>query len=105
MPFETKERVGPPSLNGILWVMSTGAPWRDLPSHFGPYTTCYNRFVRWRRAGVWDRVLDALTDPDASDVQMIDSSVVRVHQHGASIRRDARHCMGDHAADSRRRST
>jgi transposase len=59
--------------------MRTGAPWRDLPSHFGPYTTYYNRFVRWRRAGVWDRVLDALTDPDASDVQMINSSVVRVH--------------------------
>jgi hypothetical protein len=40
-------------LNGIFWVLRSGAPWRDLPQEFGPYTTCYNRFVRWRRAGVW----------------------------------------------------
>jgi hypothetical protein len=40
-------------LNGIFWVLRSGAPWRDLPAAFGPYTTCYNRFVRWRRAGVW----------------------------------------------------
>ena len=38
-------------LNGIFWVLRAGAPWRDLPDDFGPYTTCYNRFVRWRRAG------------------------------------------------------
>jgi transposase len=38
-------------LNGIFWVLRSGAPWRDLPENFGPYTTCYNRFVRWRRAG------------------------------------------------------
>src|SRR5439155_58984 len=37
-------------LNGILWLLRSGAPWRDLPDNFGPYTTCYNRFVRWRRA-------------------------------------------------------
>jgi hypothetical protein len=40
------------SFNGIFWVLRSGAPWRDLPDNFGPYTTCYNRFVRWRRAGV-----------------------------------------------------
>ena len=44
-------------LNGIFWVLRSGAPWRDLPLSFGPRTTCYNRFVRWRRAGVWDRAL------------------------------------------------
>jgi transposase len=37
-------------LNGIFWVLRSGAPWRDLPDSFGLYTTCYNRFVRWRRA-------------------------------------------------------
>jgi len=47
--------------NGIFWVLRSGAPWRDLPENFGPYTTCYNRFVRWRRAGVWDRLMNALT--------------------------------------------
>lgn len=39
-------------LNGIFWVFRSGAPWRDLPAIYGPRTTCYNRFVRWRRAGI-----------------------------------------------------
>jgi transposase len=46
-------------LNGICWVLRSGAPWRDLPD-YGPCTTCYNRFVRWRRAGVWGRIMDGL---------------------------------------------
>ena len=48
-------------LNDILWVLRSGAPWRDLPAPFGPYTICYNRFVRWRRAGVRSRIIDALS--------------------------------------------
>jgi transposase len=47
-------------LNGIFWVLRSGAPWRDLPQNFGPYTTSYNRFVRWRRAGVWAKIMNAL---------------------------------------------
>jgi transposase len=70
-------------LNGIFWVLRSGAPWRDLPQEFGPYTTCYNRFVRWRRAGVWSRIMDALTAAHDAAVQMIDTSIVRVHQHAA----------------------
>jgi transposase len=74
-------------LSGIFWVLRSGAPWRDLPDHFGPYTTCYNRFVRWRRAGVWGRIIDALAGAHDAAVQMIDTSIVRVHQHGACITR------------------
>ena len=80
-------------LNGILWVLRSGAPWRDLPNEFGPYTTCYNRFVRWRRAGVWGRIMNALTAHDAA-VQMIDTSIVRVHQHAACIARNKRQSTG-----------
>jgi len=72
-------------LNGIFWVLRSGAPWRDLPEVYGPRTTCYNRFVRWRRAGVWDQIMDALAAGHDAAVQMIDTSVVRVHQHGACI--------------------
>lgn len=72
-------------LNGILWVLRSGAPWRDLPGSYGPPTTCYNRFVRWRRAGVWDRIMEALAAAHDMAVQMIDTSIVRVHQHGACI--------------------
>jgi transposase len=65
-------------LNGIFWVLRSGAPWRDLPDNYGPRTTCYNRFVRWRRAGVWDQIMDALAAGHDAAVQMIDTSVVRV---------------------------
>jgi transposase len=81
-------------LNGIFWVLRSGAPWRDLPDAFGPYTTCYNRFVRWRRAGVWSRIIDALAAAHDAEVQMVDTSIVRVHQHGACITRNRRQSMG-----------
>ena len=61
-------------LNGIFWVLRSGAPWRDLPEVYGPRTTCYNRFVRWRRAGVWDQIMDALAAGHDAAVQMIDTS-------------------------------
>ncbi len=81
-------------LNGIFWILRSGAPWRDLPAIYGPYTTCYNRFVRWQRAGVWNGILDASLHVKNADVQMIDSSIVRVHQHGSCIKRDKAHCTG-----------
>ena len=71
-------------LNGIFWVLRTGAPWRALPTAYGPHTTCYNRFVRWRKAGVWDRMMAAVTEAYDGDVQMIDTTTVRVHQHAAN---------------------
>jgi transposase len=80
-------------LNGIFWVLRSGAPWRDLPEKFGPYTTCYNRFVRWRR-DVWGRIVDALAAAHDGAVQMIDTSIVRVHQHGACVTRNQRQSMG-----------
>src|SRR5262245_14482862 len=80
-------------LNGIFWVLRSGVPWRDLPSGFGPYTTCYNRFVRWRRAGVWSRIMGALAAAHDAAVQMIDTSIVRVHQDGAGISRNKRQSM------------
>jgi transposase len=81
-------------LNGIFWVLRSGAPWRDLPIAFGPYTTCYNRFVRWGRAGVWARIMNALAGAHDIAVQMIDTSIVRVHQHGACIMRNRQQSMG-----------
>ena len=63
-------------LNGIFWRLRTGAPWADIPSRYGPHTTCVNRFNRWRRAGVWDRLLDAVSKAYDGDIQMIDSSSI-----------------------------
>ena len=81
-------------LNGIFWVLRSGAPWRDLPESFGPYTTCYNRFIRWRRAGVWGGIMNALAAKHDAAVQMIDTSIIRVHQHAACIARNKRQSMG-----------
>jgi transposase len=77
-------------LNGIFWVLRTGAPWCALPKEFGPPTTCYNRFVRWRKAGVWGRILAAVSQAYDGNVQMIDSTSVRVHQHAANSKKATR---------------
>jgi len=71
-------------LNGIFWRLRTGSPWADIPERYGPSQTCYNRFVRWRKAGIWDKLLQSVSEAYDGKVQMIDSSVVRVHQHAAN---------------------
>ncbi|HEX8214353.1 MAG TPA: IS5 family transposase [Allosphingosinicella sp.] len=82
-------------LNGIFWRLRTGAPWADIPSRYGPHTTCVNRFNRWRRAGHWARILEAVSVAYEGEVQMIDSSSIRVHQHGANAqKKDGPGCMG-----------
>lgn len=77
-------------INGILWRFRTGSPWRDVPERYGPRTTLYNRFVRWRAKGIWERILASVSDAYDGDIVMIDSSCVRVHQHGAAIERGAK---------------
>ncbi len=79
-------------INGILWRPRTGAPWREAPERYGPRQTCYDRFVRWRGDGTWERLLSrAQTRSDAvGEVEWgvsVDSSVCRAHQHAAGARR------------------
>lgn len=78
-------------LNGIYWRLRTGSPWHDIPERYGPPTTCYNRFVRWRKIGVWDKVFEAVSKAYDGDLQMIDSSSIRVHQHAANGKKGARY--------------
>jgi len=78
-----------PVLDGILWILHTGAPWRDLPERFGPWKTVYGRFNRWRQKGLWDRLLTALQARahDRGDIDWdmfcIDGSVVRASRAAA----------------------
>ena len=74
-------------LNGIFWRLRKGAPWADIPSRYGPRTTCVNRFNRWRKAGHWARILQAVSAAYEGDIQMIDSSSIRVHQHAANAKK------------------
>jgi transposase len=86
-------------LNGIFWVLRSGSPWRDLPERYGPYTTCYNRFRRWTKAGVWDRIMDAITDSYGGDVRMIDGTSVRVHHSAATLKKATRIAILDEAGE------
>ena len=95
-------------VDGILWKLRTGAPWRDLPERYGPWQTCYDRFVRWRRDGTWDRLLaHAQTKSDAAgEVEWevsVDSTVARAHQHAAGARGRPR--RADERGGSRTRPT
>src|SRR5688572_24449503 len=82
-------------LNGILWVLRTGAPWRDLPERYGPWQTVYSRFRRWRDAGIWERALGALQTEAAHDgtlddaLALIDSTAIRAHHHAAGAKKGA----------------
>ena len=53
-------------LAGMLWVIRTGATWRELPPAFGPWPTVYSRYRRWRQAGLWQRILDTLDSAQRS---------------------------------------
>ena len=97
-------------INGILWRLRTGAGWRDIPARYGPYQTCYDRFVRWRRDGTWDELLaHAQTESDAVGEVVwevsVDGTSVRAHQHAAGARkRPAAAEKGGSGRTRRRRS-
>lgn len=91
-PFVTAS-TGRPSdyrrvLDGIFWVMRTGAPWRDLPEELGKWNSVYQQFRRWSLSGLWDVLLDALAGSGAvpKTVQMIDSTVIRAHHQAAGAK-------------------
>src|SRR5208337_620263 len=78
-----------PIVNGILWILHTGAPWRDLPEPYGPWQTVFTRFNGWRRDGTWVRIvtslLDELDDKGQLDHDLwcIDGSVIRASRAAA----------------------
>ncbi len=69
-------------VNAVIWIARTGAPWRDLPERFGLWNSVFQRFNRWAKAGVWESVFRALRAPDL-EALMLDSTVIRAHQHSA----------------------
>ena len=94
-----KPKTGRPNLdhrriiNGILWILRTGAPWEDLPSHYGTRGTVSSRYYRWRQQGIWDRIFaDLQAQADADDrldwtIHFVDSTIVRAHQHAAGAKK------------------
>jgi transposase len=86
-------------LNGILYLLRTGVPWRDLPERYGPWQTVATRFYRWQKAGIWDGILGALQQQaDANgqidwEVHYVDATIVRAHQHAAGAKKGAHGTM------------
>ena len=80
-------------INGILWILRTGAPWRDLPEYYGPWQTVSGRFYRWRKQGIWQSILQRLQQQAEAagkinwELHFVDGTVVRAHQHSAGARR------------------
>lgn len=80
-------------INGIVWRLRTGAPWRDIPERYGPWSTCFDRFTRWSRNGTWAAVLAALQL--AEDAQgtidwegaALDSTIVKAHRSAVGARK------------------
>ncbi|MGP3638571.1 IS5 family transposase [Streptomyces sp. 24-1644] len=75
-------------INGVLWRLRTGAPWRDLPERYGPWQTAYERFARWEADGTWARLLEQVQvrDDSVGAVEWavsVDSTINRAHQHAA----------------------
>ncbi len=70
-------------MEAVLWWRRTGAPWRDLPSDFGPWKTVFNRFDRWARTGIWGRLFESLSHEHDDEWHSIDSTINRAHQHAA----------------------
>ncbi|QIY59486.1 IS5 family transposase [Streptomyces sp. RPA4-5] len=93
-------------INGVLWRLRTGAPWRDLPERYGPWQTVYERFARWEGDGTWAHLLEQVQvrDDSAGAVEWtvsVDSTVSRAHQHAAGARKKGA-AAGDELEDPAR---
>ena len=94
-------------LDGIFWIARTGSQWRDLPEEFGKWSSVYRQFRRWKVAGLWDLILDALNESEAmpDQVQMIDSTIIRAHHQAAGAKGGLRNrVLAVQKVASRRRS-
>jgi|SRR5579862_754951 len=74
-------------INGILWILRSGAPWRDLPERYGKWNNVHRRFSRWVKRGIFEKIFRALSLNAETEVLMIDSSIIKAHQHAAGAKK------------------
>jgi len=89
LPCETGRKARPSKdnrrmVNGMVWILRSGAPWRDLPQRYGPWQSVYTRFRRWTQTGIWQKILEHLIQEEpVQSIVMLDSTIVRAHQHAS----------------------
>ena len=75
-------------LNGIFWILRSGASWRDLPERYGPWQTVYKRFMKWSKAGIFEKIFkDLAADADMQDIS-IDSTCIKAHKACAGAKKE-----------------
>ncbi|MDO9501007.1 IS5 family transposase [Falsiroseomonas sp.] len=74
-------------VEGVLWIVRTGSPWRDLPDAFGDWNSVFRRFSRWSQKGVWHRIFAAMSDDPDFEYLIVDSTIIRAHQHAAGAKK------------------
>lgn len=86
-------------VNAVLWILRSGSPWRDLPPRYGDWKNTHRRFSRWASTQVWEKVFAVLIQDAQNDYLMIDSTIVRAHQHAAGSKKKTTRLWGVPAED------
>jgi putative transposase len=74
-------------VDAVLWLVRASAPWRDLPEEFGNWNSVFRRFRRWAKKAVWKRLFTELGENPDLEYLIIDSTIVRAHQHAAGAQK------------------
>lgn len=85
-------------IEAVMWKLRTGAPWRDLPSEFGPYSSIFNRYNRWSKIGIWKDIFKSICSDVDNEWNFIDSTIVKSHQHSLGYYSHNGECIGKSVA-------
>lgn len=104
LPAEKNSRPGRPSkdnrlmINAMVWIVRSGAPWRDLPERYGPWKSVYSRFRKWIEDGILDNIFRILSLEAELDELFLDATIVKAHQHSAGAKKGGLPMKSDTAA-------